>query len=313
MHTACCSQMKAASVLGIECFMRERTSIGLAVMLALCSSAVASRVCAQVDPQAEAVAQERFTRGRALFEGGEFAGAIEELRRAAALSDSPNVKLYLARAYRAQHRVAEAIAAYQSAERLAAEPERRHRYRETGEAARLERVELEATVARITLNVTPMPRGLVFTLDGESLPVEALGIPYPVSSGTHIVRFEAPGVETQELRLQLQPSSTHEQTISLVAAPQEADPGLSFVGPLVMGVGAALMLGASPSLVLAGDRFEQLRAGCPLGQCPEALRGALDEGRAMESLSIGLLSSGAVVLVVGGVLLALDLGDLVAF
>lgn len=301
--------------------MRVRHSALFAVLLGLASLDPAVTL-AQTDPRAEAIAQERFTRGRTLFEEGDFAGAAEELRQAAALSDSPNVKLYLARAYREMHRYAEAITAFQSAERLAAEAgSRRRRYRETAEAARLEREEMERDLARITLIVTPMPRGLVFTLDGEPVPTEALGIPFPVASGSHVARLEAPGHEPLVLRLELGPGSEDEQRVHLVALPSEtpladpppADHGTSLIGPLVMGAGAALMLASSPSFVIAGDRFSQLRAGCPMGQCPESLRGVMDEGRTMESLSIGLLSTGAVVLVVGGVLLALDLGDVISF
>lgn len=273
-----------------------------------------------------AIAQQRFTRGRDLFDGGDYAAALEEFRAACSLSDSPNARLYLARSQAALHQYGDAMIAFELAERSARErASESPRYAETAEAARTEREALAATLGRLVLELPAGPADVEVYLDGARLPAAALGLAIWVVPGSHAVEARAPGHTASSesvtvtagaeahLALTLTPEETETATPTVVddvvddgpPAAVPSDPTLTIVGASLLGLGAVAVGVAVPLWVLADDRFRALEQGCT-PTCAASLRGVRDEGLAFEGASIGLLVGGAATLVVGGLLVLID-------
>lgn len=271
-----------------------------------------------------AIAQQRFTRGRDLFDGGDYAAALEEFRAACSLSDSPNARLYLARSQAALHQYGDAMIAFELAERSARErASESPRYAETADAARTEREALAATLGRLVLELPSGPADVEVYLDGARLPAAALGLAIWVVPGSHAVEARAPGHTTASESVTV--SAGAEAHLALTLTPVEAstptvvdddvdeeppaavpnDPTLSIVGGSLLGLGAVALGVAVPLWVLADDRFRALEQGCT-PTCAASLRGVRDEGLAFEGASIGLLVGGAATLVVGGILVLID-------
>lgn len=77
---------------------------------------------------------------------------------------------------------------------------------------------------------------------------------------------------------------------------------ISPIGPVVAGIGAAAVIAAVVTGILALDADAQASAGCADGHCPAELAGRADEARTMAYATDGLLFSGLAVATLGIVL-----------
>jgi hypothetical protein len=171
-----------------------------------------------VDPAT--LAQARFDRGKILQANGRHAAALEELGASLALFDSPNARLLLARSLIALGRLDEGYVELGRAERVAADlATRARRYASTQAAAAQERRELEPRIARVRLEVRSSSAGAALTavelqLDGQVVPVGALGLEVPLMPGAHRVEARAAGHDVARLELALAAGELH--VVSLV-------------------------------------------------------------------------------------------------
>lgn len=288
------------------------TSFALAALVGVCVPSLGS---AQDSPD---FAQQRFTRGAALYEAHDYAHALEEFRASVALFGSPNTRLYLARCLRELGRFDEAVpeferAAHEAGDRAAREP----RYRQTRDAAQAELAQAEARVGRLTLTVTDVPANATVRVNAREVPVAALGIAIPVMPGAVAVVVEAPGFEREERQVDVAVGREATLGIALralpavaasapVVAPAVASPptdaapsrggpprALGWIGVGVAALGAA---GFATFYSLASSRFDDFGQRCPVTPCPTISQDELDTGRTYQTLtnvSIGVGIAGA--------------------
>ncbi len=136
-----------------------------------------------------AEAQRAFARGRAAMDGGDYAAAIAEFRRALEIKDTPGLHFFVAHCLEEQGRLIQAADEYDRAEALLSTypapdvegllPEAR---------SRLERETPQLTVERLT-------PGAIVELDGEST---ATSRPLRLDPGPHSISIQAAGYEPVE-------------------------------------------------------------------------------------------------------------------
>lgn len=266
-------------------------------------------------------AQQRFTRGSSFYEARDYTHALDEFRASLALYGSPNTRLYIARCLRDLGRLDEAVPEFERAvreagDRASTDP----RYAATRDAAQAELTAIEPRVGRLTLNIPNAPANIVVRVNGRELPREALGVAFPVMPGGMTITAEAVGfhVETRQTEVM----AGNEVTVGIVmrARPQGegqteiTGPGrnpatprasggvprsLAWVG---VGVGAAGLIGFGVFAALAESRFSSLQTTCGGVACPESLRGDVDGGRTLQTLTNVSLGIGIAGVVAGTVL-----------
>ena len=167
-------------------------------------------------------------------------------------------------------------------------------------------------------------------LDGDSLPLGALGTALPVDPGPHELSGSSPnGAKLrQSFRLDAGqslevPLTWTKPTPSTSAAPLEKprtpaepvpsdtarphDAGLRTVGLVVAGAGVVLTGVGTYFWLKSSSTYDDLDKSCPDGHCPSSLEGRVDDGKQQENLGrvgigVGLLAiaTGAGIWVFGG-------------
>lgn len=289
------------------------TTLALAALVGACVPAVAS---AQDNT---AFAQQRFTRGAALYEARDYPQALVEFRASIELYGSPNTRLYLARCLRELGRLDEAVPEFERAMREAGDRARLDpRYAQTRDAAQAELLQVEPRVGRLTLTIPDAPEGASIRVNQRPVPVAALGIAIPVMPGPVTITIEAAGYEPEERHTEV--AAGREATVGVVlrrraavaeghtevgalarpvvpvrpAPPRARGPSrsLAWIG---VGVGAVGFAGFATFYALANGRFDDLSARC-VGGCTSVTQSEVDEGRTFQTLtnvSLGLGIAGA--------------------
>lgn len=137
--------------------------------------------------------------GKALREKGELPGALEKLKAAYALAETPITALELGKTYAQMGKLVEAREVLLAVSRL---PVRKNESTKAAEA----RTESEALAAQIkprlaslTVRVKGVPPGSTqkVTVDGAVVPPDAVSVPRILNPGAHIVVLEVNGKPTQ--------------------------------------------------------------------------------------------------------------------
>jgi hypothetical protein len=134
--------------------------------------------------------QQRMVDGLKALKRGDYAQAARLLSEDLSLHPWPTVAYYAGLAYEKDQKLVEAAELYRRAGALAV--------RGTGEELELEQkaqsdaaarlAAVEPRIPRLTLHIEPATsQGVTVTLDGASVPVDALQAPLPVNSGSHQV------------------------------------------------------------------------------------------------------------------------------
>ena len=268
-----------------------------------------------------AFAQQRFSRGAALYEAHDYPGALEEFRASIALYGSPNTRLYLARCLRELGRLDEAVpeferAMHEAGDRAARDP----RYVQTRDAAHEELLQVAPRVARLTLTVPGAPASAVVRVNEREVPVAALGIAIPVMPGSLRVTFDALGYEHEERTIDVAAGS--EGTLGIVLRRRRDDEGhtqvavrrpvtplppaprrgfsrdLGWIGVGVTGLG---VIGFGAFYALSNARFDDLTQRCAAAGCASLPPGDIDGGRTLQTMtnvSIGVGVAGAATAVI---------------
>jgi hypothetical protein len=285
----------------------------LAVFLGVCVPAAAA---AQDNT---AFAQQRFTRGSALYDAHDYAHALDEFRASIELYGSPNTRLYLARCLRELGRLDEAVPEFERAMREAGDRARLDpRYVQTRDAAQAELLPVEARVGRLTLTIPEVPEGAVIRVNHRTVPVAALGIAMPVMPGAVTITIEASGYEPEERRTDV--AAGREATVGVVLRRRPQSEGVTEVGALRrpdgvvrprggprrslawigVGVGATGLAAFAGFYVLANSRYDDLAARCAAGGCATIAQSDVDGGRTYQvltnvALGIGIAGAAAAV------------------
>ena len=139
-------------------------------------------------------AQQRFTRGRDLFEKKEYAKARDEFVASHDIVASPNARLFAARCERGLGRLVEA---YVELGRVVVEAhELEHedtRYTKTAESANAERAEIAPQLAFVSVTVEHATPETKLVIAGSEVVHAGWGEPLPVLPGTTEIVVETPG------------------------------------------------------------------------------------------------------------------------
>jgi len=293
---------------------------GVLCALLLSGTSFAQAPTAAFD-QVSGEARERFEQGMAAYEQGRFRAAIEHFKEADRKSPSARLSYNIALAYERMDDVPNALGAYRDYLRRLPDAE-------NASETSVRIAELELALQKLgvqQLSVLSTPAGATVLLDGVSRGVTPWTGELP--PGTHRLGlqlgayqaatqdFELPARHTIDLVIQLQPvpsaapAAPRRQAMSTAAVPLDtvaptAGPRVRFWTWGALGSSAALLI-ASGAVELSRRSLEQDAANEELDQI--ATRQAYDAMQARMQTSRVLLGLGAVMGVVGGVSLYLDL------
>ncbi len=303
--------------MGFSCWF-GRVGVGTAVVVAaLCAADTAS-----ADPENEA--KDLFARARDLRNKNDCAGAVPFFRKAYKVY--PNGLGSLRNVAECE----EAIGHYASSRRawldikralvtLAQDPKYDGWDKDAGDAA----ARLQPKVATVIVDVTvKSPQGegpandktgVEVFLNGESLGSTLVGTPLERDPGNYRVRVQAQYAQPSEQEVSLSAGDTKHVTLRLVQTPPEKGPetgdtgaGKRTAGIVLMGVGAAALVGSFVTFLIRNGAKSDLKAACPNFEsqpCPASSRAAVtdatNKGSTMSTLTTVFLIGGGVTAAAG--------------
>ncbi len=167
-----------------------------------------------------ATARGIYKEARELRDRGDAKGALAKFKAAHALAGTPITALELGRTYAATGQPVEAVETWLSVARMKVDPKESA----NAKAARAEAASLaEQTgpkIPSLTLKIEGAPSGTspVVTVDGASVPIEALGLPRKVNPGEHVVEARVSGLPDQNRNVTLNESEAQTVTITFADA-----------------------------------------------------------------------------------------------
>ena len=261
-------------------------------------------------------ARQLYNQGVQLRDGGDLRGALEKLKAAHALGNTPITGVELCKTHAALVQPVEAREVCLGVARippLAGETSRSQDAR--SEAQRIAE-EQKPKIAIVRLHITGVPpgRAATVTVDGAPIPAAALGEPRAVNPGRHdLVAKIGKGAESRS-SIDLAPGETKEITLPVQAPPAEAEPvvaapgggerppppqrsnGLATAGFIVGGVGVAV--GSVAGLVAISGKSDLDKTCVPDKQCGTDQHDALDRAKLWGNVStVSFIVGGAGLLV----------------
>lgn len=290
-----------------------------AFVLALSGIAAAQRSAQDIES-----ARQLFNQGIELRDKGDLAGALEKLRAAHALGNTPITGIELCRTHAALRQPVEAREVCLGVARIPPAPQETARSQEArveaGKIAESERSKIGALKVRIA----GVPAGMepVVTIDGAPIPAAALNEPRAMNPGPHRVTarvgsgtpttaaVETREGETREIELVVRapdgpaagaaPATTTPPPSTTTATPPA---GGSNAGKAVSGVafglgGTALLVGLVAGIVAVGKE-SNLEEACPNERCGRAHWDDLDSARTWATVSTAFFVTSGVLLAAG--------------
>lgn len=264
-------------------------------------------------------ARQLYNQGTELRDKGDLKGALEKLRAAHALGNTPITGVELCKTHAALAQPVEAREVCLSVGRippLAGETSRSVDAR--NEAARIAE-EMRAKIAIVRLHITGVPQGREPTVvvDGATVPIAALGEGRAVDPGKHDVSARiGNGPETRS-QVDLAPGESKDITLPVTAPPQEAAPvplpppgyeqqqgpppkshsnGLATGAFIVGGIGVGI--GAIAGIIALSDK-SSLDDKCTNKQCGVPDHDALDTAKRWGNVSTAFFIVGGIGLATG--------------
>ncbi|HEY1698045.1 MAG TPA: hypothetical protein VGG39_38055 [Polyangiaceae bacterium] len=298
-------------------FSRSTFAIGLAAALAC--TAPLRLAHAQPAHSAADVAQARelFNQAMDLREKGDAAGALDKFRAAHSLAATPITGLELGRTCVSLGKLVEAREVFLSVGRIPSQPQETAR----SKAARKESADLAEQVRpripSVTVHVTgAAPDAVTVTVDGATVPADALVAPRLVDPGSHTIAATTAGggkaeasvvvkegeAQTVELKIAsdaaiVPPAGAPAAPEPPVPSPAPEPPSSSGFGPLVyagFGVAAAGLVTGTVTGILAFSKASSVKNACDGLTCPPSVDGDLHTGRTMGTVStIAFVVAGA--------------------
>jgi hypothetical protein len=308
----------------------RRAGAALAISIALGVPAQGQ----EIGERERAAARDLGREGLALFDQGDFAGALERLERAHRLVRLATTGLYSARCLERLGRLVEASERYYEVVRMDVPADAMDVQRQAQTEAAREREALLPRIPKVTLRIQNAPPGTRTVLDGKPLAAALFGVAQPIDPGEHHLvcsegettlgetRFAVREGETREVVLEL-PAREVAAPVAPVAPvvpvppaataappppqPESAEGGgtLRALGWIAIGVGAAGVLTGAVAGGLAARKRDDLEEGCgDDGGCPPPLHEDVDAYDTLRAVSsVGFIAGG--VLAAGGVAMVL--------
>ena len=292
--------------------MRSRIASSAALLGALATLSTAARGEPAPTPADRLMAETLFRDAKKLLARGKVPEACEKLGASYQLDAAGGTLINLAMCHEIEGKTATAWAEFNLALTLAKKAARIDRQRAASEHI----TALEPRLSRLTLVVPAVPPGsadLEVKLDGVTIAAGVLGTSIPVDPGEHVATATAPGRTPWEAKITVKPGAPLKLEVPALEAPTPppAPPaataiwrrpvGFAALGLGAVGLGVGTYFGAH-ALGLAA----QAARGCPNRVCDAAGWKALVDGRAVASVSNGLLAAGAALAAAGTVLVILS-------
>ncbi|MBX3189980.1 MAG: hypothetical protein KF819_23345 [Labilithrix sp.] len=250
-------------------------------------------------PADSETALELFKEGKALRDKGDNAAALEKLRAAHALVETPLTALELGRTYATTGKLLEARDVLLGVARM---PLRKNESTKATEA-RTEAAELAAQLRPRLASLTVRPKGASdgppkVSVDGVVIPPDAATVPRLLNPGPHVVVVEANGQRAQS-EVTLAEGQSQEVEIEL-PAPSAAPVAASPLGPappprtekkisplVYAGFGTAIVgIGVGTATgIMTLSTASTLKDTCRSGQCPPASQSDLDSASTTGTVS----------------------------
>lgn len=293
--------------------------------------------------QERAAAREAADAGRAQFEAGRYAEAIESFSRAQQLVPAPPHLLYVARAQAKIGKLVDAHETYLKITRETLPPKAPKAFIEAESAAERELEAVDARLPSVTIAVQGGPaRDVSVQMDGAPLSAALVGIPFPVDPGQHV--FVARGATAQSAPVTIILAEGNKETVMLTlrattqrtttepgahnSASFTSDPLVSDtphangsalrvgsyvafgVGAVGLGVGAYFLVKASSTRDSANKMFDNCNStkSCTMTN-QDAIHAKDREANGQTKVGIGGLIVGGVGAATGVVLLILSSGQ----
>lgn len=262
---------------------------------------------AQAEPSAAAVksATVHMAKGKELFNAKKFAPALSEFKASYSDVPSPNSHLYIARCLA---ETGQTRAAYLEFDKVtseaAAKPEK---YGQTGDTAKVERDELAAKLALVTVNVSGSTDGATLSAGGTDIPRDAWGKPVPIDPGTvEFVLMPPPPASPARQTLTLAAGDKKVVALEPAAAAgpiaQAPDDGPKPAAPKknlrtaayvaggvgIVGLGIFAVAGA-----MTASSYSSLKDSCGTGPCPAYKKDDVSSAKTKQTVAnVGLVIGG---------------------
>jgi hypothetical protein len=274
------------------------TSLGTCLGVAsFASPAFAQRTATDIES-----ARQLFNQGMDLRDKGDLRGALEKLKAAHALGNTPITGVELCKTHASLAQPVEAREVCLGVGRIPPlVGETQHSVEARNEAARIAE-DMRPKIAIVRLHITGVPQGRepIVVVDGAQVPLAALGEARAVNPGKHDVSARiGKGSETRS-QIDLGPGETKDITLPVVAPAEEATPlppapgpdnppprrersnSVATVGWIIGGVGVGI--GAITGIVALSDKSD-LDKNCTNNICGTADHDALDRAKSMGNIS----------------------------
>ena len=244
-------------------------------------------------------AQVPYERGVVLYDQDHFEEAMAKFRESLAAYPSPNPGLYIARCLRELNRPLEALTEYEQTVQLATERARTEaRYARTRDAAVEELREIQTHVGHVRLDPTHIPADAHVRLGEREIERAALDRPIAVMPGTLAVRVEAPGFQPASSDVEVAAGIEVRLDPQLVSD-RATGGGLRTASYIALGAGVVGFIGAGIFGIAANNQYQRLLTQCSAGPCPESLRGEVNTGRTLDTVTNVALAVGVVGVLAG--------------
>lgn len=163
--------------------------------------------------------------GRARFDAQQYEAALELFKRAHEIAQAPTTGIDLAKTYEALGQLIEARKIVAEVAQLPVEPNEKPIFAESRALAKDAVDALDTRIPLLKLQIVGPPLSATrVSIDGKTLPPEALDKPYPANPGKHTVVVEAPTYSPTELTVTLIESQTTPVDIKLTPVAVQAPP-----------------------------------------------------------------------------------------
>jgi len=251
-------------------------------------------------------ARQLYNQGVDLRDKGDLPGALEKLRAAHALGNTPITGIELCRTHAALRQPVEAREVCLGVSRIPPLAQETSRSQEArAEAARIAEVE-RAKIAGLRIKVTGVPAGAepIVMVDNARIPPAALGEPRAVNPGPHLVSARVgSGVETKAT-IETREGETRDVELIVRAPAPEAAPApapvpaapaaspvpakdkkVNVFGTTMLSIGAAAAVVGSVAGLVALGKESRLDDKCTQKLCGEELHDDLDSARSAATVS----------------------------
>ncbi len=311
--------------------MSRPALIGIACLLVLSLAPCLSYAVPTVNDKESA--RNLFVMGDEQFQGGDFEAALVSFTAADAIMRLPTTGLEVGRTLAKLGKLIEAREKLRKVAQLEPEDDEVSAQADARGEARAIFEALDEQIPSLQVRLRPPARRAVeevtVHVDGLSLMAEAALLPRTVNPGTHTVRVEAAGYETEQRKVTVAAAQAFVLEIDLVVAksskaaidagqsspmpdPSDTvrDGGSAMVPAVVLLAlgGASLVVGGvmgSMTLVEA-DELELL---CPEKRCAPAGKDHLDKAVTMSHVATATLAAGGALIVAGALTLLLSAGS----